>query len=241
MLKIKVLSLILLGLIPIACAHGGKLTGDTVTMDRPLIQSLDEVSPDLKKLQNSLVRLTLVDGEKTSFGTGFFFRSKDMLVTSHHLFSESHECMTNQKCSLTIGVAKNAKELSEQTVAVEVILKHPDKDLIFLKISDTSKFAHIEPIAAQAKDSQGELTAAGFFQDKPELTFSKGATFKDSPLGDVKNSRSATTIIVSSGFSGSPVVNRKGELVGVVSSYRPINGQPIGLALFTSADEKNPF
>jgi S1-C subfamily serine protease len=238
MREIRMLSILLLGLLPLACSHEPKLKDGTITMDRPVIQNLDQVSGDLKKLQKSLVRLSLVDGNKTSYGTGFFFRSKDLLVTSHHLFSEKHECMTQQKCTITLGSAKNANELTEQSVAVEVVLKHPDKDLIFLKISDSSKFAGVEPIAAQAKNSQGELTAAGFFQDQPALTFSKGSVLTH---GNAGNSQASSTIVVSAGFSGSPIVNKKGELVGVVSSYRPIEGQPIGLALFTNADENNPF
>jgi hypothetical protein len=133
---------------------------------------------------------------------------------------------------VNLGFAKDSKNVTEQTVTVEVVLKNPTKDLIFLKLKDAEKFAdekfkQIEPLQSQAKNAKGTLTAAGFYRDNPALTFSQGQTIENS----------LTSIIVSSGFSGSPVLNSKGELVGVVSSYKPIQGQQIGLAQYTTMED----
>lgn len=198
-------------------------------MERPVIKNLSEVDSEFKKMQHSLVRLRITNdkNKEESYGTGFFFRTKDLLVTSQHLFSTGHECLTKLQCQVNMGVAKDSKDVAEQKVDVEVVLKHPSKDLIFLKIKDASTFANAQPLQNQAKNNKGTLTAAGFYQDNPALTFSQGKNIENS----------LTSIIVSAGFSGSPVINNKGELVGVVSSYKPIKGEQIGLAQYTTMDD----
>lgn len=193
-----------------------------ITIDRPVIKNLDDISPDLKKLRHSLVRLRVEQGKTTSYGTGFFYRSKDLLITSQHLFSEKHECIITKKCHITFGFTKNAKELNEQSMQVEVVLQDYKKDLIYLKVAESAHLKDVIPLNEIAKNNEGVLTAAGFFQDQPALTFSQGKSL----------STNSSSIIVSAGFSGSPIINKNGQLVGVVSSYMPIQGQAIGLAQF---------
>jgi S1-C subfamily serine protease len=220
---------ILLCTLHIGCTSAPRMDGDRVTMDRPVIKNLSDVNSDLQKLQHSLVRLR-VNNEKLkeeSYGTGFFFRTRDMLVTTQHLFTAGHECLTRLQCTINLGFAKDSQNVTEQLVTVEVVLKNPTKDLIFLKLKNAEQFAQIEPLQSQAKNIKGTLTAAGFYQDNPALTFSQGQTIDNS----------LTSIIVSSGFSGSPVLNSKGELVGVVSSYKPIQGRQIGLAQYTTLED----
>lgn len=228
----------LIGLLLMACTQGPQINKDNqITMDKPIIQNLDEVSPSLKKLQNSLVRLTVTSDAHTSYGTGFFYRTNELLITSQHLFPENHSCLTQKKCEVQIGFAKNSKELSEKTISMEVVLKNPEKDLIFLKVHNPAQFSSVTPLKDKAKNSSGVLIAIGFFQDQPALTFSQGRTIPSNTPAQL-----STSIIVSSGFSGSPVVNKNGELVGIVSSFRPLQGQPVGLAqLINPNDGTNPF
>ena len=234
MQKITFICGALLSSMLLACVQAPQIKDDKITMDKPVIQNLDEVSTDLKKLQNSLVRISVVDSTHTSFGTGFFFRTNELLITSEHLFPEKHSCMTQQKCEILVGFAKNSKELSEKTITVDVVLKNPEKDLIFLKVHNPAQFSSVVPLKDKAKNSNGTLIAIGFFQDQPAITFSQGQTLTALPHKPL-----STNIIVSSGFSGSPVVNKNGELVGIVSSFRPLEGQPVGLAQLINTNEES--
>lgn len=206
-----------------------------VTIEKPVIKNLDEVSTDLKKLKHSLVRIRVDNRVSESIGTGFFFRTRDLLVTTYHLFEDRHKCMTDSQCEVALGFAKDSKGVDERQVAVEVILKDPKKDLLFLKIKDNSQFADIVPIKDRAKNKKGKLVAAGFYQSNPALTFSHGKNLES------KNEMNLTSIVVSSGFSGSPIVNNEGELVGMVSSYKPIVGSEVGLAQFMDIDDLSAF
>lgn len=201
-----------------------------VTIDRPVIKNLNEIDVRFRKLQHSLVRLRIGNAKEESYGTGFFFQTNDLLVTSQHLFTDGHECLVKLSCSIKVGFAKDSKDVQEQVVQAEVILKHPSKDLIFLKIKDNAQVANVQPLMNHGKSSKGTLTAAGFYQDNPALTFSQGKNLEKA------GSEELTSIIVSSGFSGSPVLNSDGDVVGVVSSYKPIKGQQIGLAQYITMD-----
>jgi S1-C subfamily serine protease len=215
-----------LGIFVLGCSHAPKMKTENkanrISMNRPVIKTLDDADAELKKLQHSLVRLTV----GTHYATGFFYQSKDLLITSNHIFPEKHECVVSHKCEIVLGIAKNAKELDEHKIEVEVVMRDADKDVVYLKVQDSSHLSQVVPIKSKAKNASGTLTAAGFYQDQPALTFSQGQRIEST------NSQTLTNIIVSAGFSGSPIVNTDGELVGVVSSFRPIEGHKIGLAQF---------
>lgn len=209
-----------------------------ISIDKPIIKNLDEVDPQFKKMQKSLVRIHLQDEQKnTSIGTGFFFKTKELLVTNFHVLEGQPDCIKNNECILHLGLAQNAKDVIEYAVKVSVIFKYRDKDLAFLKVHDTEKLAEIIPLQNKAKNSQGKLMAVGFYHDDPAITFSEGKSLKN----QTETHKALSSIIVSAGFSGSPVINKDGELVGVVTSYKPIRGQHIGLAEYIRADDVSSF
>jgi S1-C subfamily serine protease len=236
-MRITIYLAIILSSLQLGCTTTQKIDKDTITIDRPVIKNLNDIDSSFKKLQHSLVRLRINNEaqQEESYGTGFFYRTKDLLVTTLHLFNSDNPCLKNMQCDINIGFAKDSKDVTEQIVQVEVVLKDQSKDLIFLKIKDSEKFENVQPLLGQVKKNKGTLTAAGFYLDNPALTFSQGKNIDD------KDSNSLTSIIVSRGFSGSPIVNTKGELVGVVSSFRPIKGQQIGLAQYTPMSDADGF
>ncbi|MBY0316829.1 MAG: serine protease [Bdellovibrionales bacterium] len=240
----KTLLFIFLFVLPLGCSvlkkrDASVTQSNAISIDQPVIKNLDEVDARSKKLQHSLARIHLRQGANTlAIGTGFFYKSKDIFVTSYHVIEGKPECLTTGACTVFLGFVKNSKEVREIETRISVIFKSEAKDLIVLKIQDASQFSQVLPLQIKAKRKEGRLMTAGFYHDDPALTFSEGQLLK----AQSKHAKALSSIIVSAGFSGSPVINRQGELVGVVSSYKPIQGQQtVGLAEYIAADDLNVF
>lgn len=217
-------------LILVACSHlelKKKKGPEIVEMDQPLIQTLSTAHPQMQNLKHSLVRLRLDNEQNQSaFGSGFFFNSRELLVTSLHTF-DKHPCLEKNHCEIFLGFVKNEKELEESKVEVKIALRDSEKDLLFLTVKSSEKVAHIIPLQAPQNSTAKKIIAAGFYQDGTELTFSHGQK-REKQLHET-----VTTMIVGHGFSGAPVVNERGEVLGVVSSYHPLQNQnAIGIARF---------
>lgn len=214
-------------LLIVACSHSSSQSQNSIEIDKPLIQNLSTAHPQMQNLKHSLVRLRLGDDHnQSSFGTGFFFKSRDLLVTSLHTF-DKHECLEKNQCELILGFAKSEKEVEEIKIEVKVALKDSQKDLLFFTVKTNDKMANIIPLQEPKTAPSKKIIAAGFYQDGTELTFSHGQR-RQKHLNET-----VTTMIVGHGFSGAPVVNEKGEVIGVVSSYHPLqNHNEIGLARF---------
>jgi S1-C subfamily serine protease len=128
-----------------------------------------------------------------------------------------------------VGLVESAKSVREISVIAKVALRDPTSDLLFLEIKDSAELTNIRPLQRSSLASTEQITAVGFYQDSPELTFSHGSSKSQAP----SQHETLTTIIVSKGFSGAPVVNSKGELIGVVSSYHPLAAnKDIGIARY---------
>ncbi len=215
-----------------SCTHGPVAPAepsDRVTVEKSQIQNLHQASQLQKNLKQSLVRLRLQSSDgNDSFGTGFFFKNRNLLVTALHTLEQS-ACLQNGECELMVGLVDSASSVHEVSVIAKVALRDPSSDLLFLEIKDSVKLSNIRPLQRASLPPTEQITAVGFYQDSPALTFSHGSSKSQAPL----QKETLTTIIVSKGFSGAPVVNSKGELIGVVSSYHPLAAnKDIGIARF---------
>ncbi len=222
------------------CAHCTHIhESATLEIEKPLIQNLTTAQPQLQNLKYSLVRLHALDKQnQSSFGTGFFFNTRELLVTTLHTFAHN-SCLEKSWCTLKIGFAQNEKNIEEVSVQARVVSRDHDRDLLFLEIKEASRFSQIRPLkeSGDLKDNKQNtnLVSAGFFQDGTSLTFSHGKSLKKD------RGEHVTTMIVGRGFSGAPVVNGAGELVGVISSYHPLeNNRDVGIARFVELSHLQP-
>lgn len=204
--------------------------GSAITIKSPEFFSLDTASSDTQKLKNSLVRIKIKNDTSESLSTGFFYRTPELLVTALHSFPPNHACRTQVECNIIIGLVQDSKTLQEKTIVAKKVLIDTEKDILFLQIDKIAELSHIQPLedSSATHTTNDKLTVGGFYQDNPALTFTTGNKINDSSAPHL------TSIIISSGFSGSPVIDRTGKVVGMVSSYRPIKNQNIGLAKYVS-------
>lgn len=206
-----------------SCSHTPKQGETTSIAPVTQIENLNNVSPSLRKLQHSLVRIRL----ESNFGTGFFFKSRNLLVTSLHTF-ESHPCLEKNQCDIILGIVKNENSVEEVSIKAQIALRDSQHDLIYLSLKDTDKIANVIPLFPATKKSTQKITTVGFYQDETALTFSHGRSQKQ------HLNETVTTMVIGHGFSGAPVVNEAGEVLGVVSSYHPLRAnKDIGYARFT--------
>jgi S1-C subfamily serine protease len=218
-----------------ACTHATKPVGaasnnvQSVTVQTSQIQNLNQASRAQKNLKQSLVRLRVKNLKgQDSYGTGFFFKNRSLLVTALHTLDQN-SCIETGVCEIVIGLVENSTTVREMTVLAKIALRDPSSDLLFLEIKDEPVLSRVVPLQKSPGGKAEQITAVGFYQDSQALTFSHGV----SQLGTAVDGETTTTIIVSQGFSGAPIVNAKGEVVGVVSSYHPlVNNKEIGIARF---------
>jgi S1-C subfamily serine protease len=223
-----------------ACTHAAKPVGEasgnvqSVTVQTSQIQNLNQASRAQKNLKQSLVRLRVKNlSGQDSYGTGFFFKNRSLLVTALHTLDQN-ACIETGVCEIVIGLVENSTAVREVTVLAKIALRDPSSDLLFLEIKDEPVLSRVVPLKKSSRVKSDQLTAVGFYQDSQALTFSHGVSqFGTAVDGVARGDETTTTIIVSQGFSGAPVVNAKGEVVGVVSSYHPLaNNKEIGIARF---------
>ncbi|MCB9072908.1 MAG: trypsin-like peptidase domain-containing protein [Bdellovibrionaceae bacterium] len=200
-----------------------------VIIDRPVIKSYKDASATLKQLKHSIVRVKTKKDTAETISTGFFYKTPDMLVTALHSFDKDHACRKQEQCELILGLVEDNKPLEEHTLMASMVFQEPERDLIYFKIEKARELMKIVPLQdAESNDRDGALSVGGFYHDNPEMTFTMGKHLYDAKF------KNLTTIIVSQGFSGSPVLNAKGRVVGVVSNFRPIKNHHIGLAQYAT-------
>lgn len=197
-----------------------KLTGQGETTNQPNTASLDAETIDLKTLAKNarpaVMLLVISDGsgQEIATGTGFLISNDGKLITNHHVI---------EKAASILAKAENGGSFPVEGVLASdptndlALLKLKGKDLPFLmldasqKIDVGSRVAVIgSPLGLEGTLSEGIVSATR------ELT------------GEIRVLQ--ITAAISPGSSGSPVLNSKGDVVGVASA-QVRGGQALNFAV----------
>ncbi|MFP5471855.1 MAG: S1C family serine protease [Bacteroidia bacterium] len=194
------------------------------------ISSQESLETLVKKTKPSVFLITTYDNQNKplAFGTGFFIDSKGTAITNYHVLEGAYKAEIK-----TIGGFKyeisNILSESEKMDIIKFSINNPTgKQFPFLPISQTkpkeaeSVFVIGNPKGLEYSVSNGIVSSVRV----------------DSDYGQIIQ----TTTPISSGNSGSPLINMKGEVIGVVS-FSLMEGQNLNFAIsvanFWLLDEVN--
>ena len=166
----------------------------------------------------STVHLGIIHAEGGNTGSGFFIGS-NQIATNYHVI----EAILNKK-----GARGGAKLVGKDEIyAIEDIVSDEEKDLAIVKVKGV-KGAKIDVSPLRLGDSDTiQIGEKIYVAGNPE---GLEGTFSDGLISGIRGNLLQMTAPISQGSSGGPVLNEKGEVIGVsVASFR--KGQNINFAV----------
>lgn len=168
-----------------------------------------------KKTIGSILEInTIVDGEE-QFGTGIVVSSNGHILTCAHLISERIEEKNNVKNFCDVILAKDNK--NEKMMKTELIFLDGKNDLALLYSEEAKKYPPINISKADIKTGE-RVCAIG--NSKGEGLCIVDGIISDSHRNVGENEYIVVSAPVTSGYSGGPVFNSKGNLIGVIKGGR---------------------
>ncbi|MGE3278734.1 MAG: S1C family serine protease [Candidatus Altimarinota bacterium] len=194
---------------------------EVVEMVDPAVVSV-VISKDLPVMEQSFEEIEIFDGitilapksreigkqkQRIGGGTAFFISEDGLMVTNHHVVSDPDADYT--------VVANDGK-----TYTVDVLTRNPELDLALLKVRERGQFPIIRLSSSNTVERGQTVIAIGNALGEFRNTISKGIVSGLERSVLAENNRSFTEIIqtdaaINSGNSGGPLLNTKGELIGV--------------------------
>jgi S1-C subfamily serine protease len=181
-------------------------------------QGTPDWRPVVKKVQTSVVLGVALDadGDPEGFGTGFFISSSGEVITNHHVLEGAAGAVV--------------KTPDNQVYPIESVLADDrQKDLIRVKVK-MKESAKSPPLTLGSDlPDVGERILVIGNPEGLEQTVSEGIV---SAVRDLRGFGKVIQISapISSGSSGSPVFNHKGEVVGV-ATFQMVEGQNLNFAV----------
>lgn len=178
-----------------------------------------EIAPQLKPALDSVVRIT-ARGMLAGQGTGFFLADSGYLVTNNHVVGAT-ECVV-EGCLIEIDLQfQHGSQMKSRLLKVQPVLNIPELDVMILRVVHqlnyksggyrTSKFTPPPgiPLSASGMKRDDSIFLIGHPQAHLKR-WTEGVVL--SATGDWIDS----TVVATEGMSGSPALNRAGELVGIL-------------------------
>jgi serine protease Do len=138
-------------------------------------------------------------------GTGFVIDPRGYLVTNAHVVRRKDLTVFNEKTG---------------SLKAELLYTDRENDLAVLKITDTA-FKQLKPLPYTLAKTEPELGQRVFTlgYPRPELIYYEGYISSRSTNGTIANpDMFLLNLPVENGNSGSPVLNQKGVITGIISS-----------------------
>jgi tetratricopeptide (TPR) repeat protein len=180
------------------------------------INNIPDLPTIVKNTVDSIVQITTLDqsGKETSTGTGFIIDKKGYIISSNHVMAGADSA----RIKTAYGNFEVHSFLLNDTSSDIVLLKINSKNRTFksLKINSTLPeigekiFVIGNPLGLEATVSDGIVSARRNIK----------------PFGQVIQ----ITCPISPGSSGSPVMNMKGEVVGI-ATFQFVRGQNLNFAV----------
>ena len=198
----------------IATAVSTVNTGEKTNI-KPLVDKINKEAEKTRKIENKLNEIVnsgvVVEKTKPNFdsrfrATGFLIdANNNYIVTNAHVIKEaSHHLIVENN---------NGEQFNAITVYVDIL-----NDMAILKIKD-STFKHLPSLPYSVRKTSAKLGEAIFMLGYPkqEIVYGEGyVSAKNGYLMDTVFCQISTA--ANEGNSGSPVVTKNGELIGIVTS-----------------------
>jgi serine protease Do len=210
-------ALFTVGAIGIMFAYKKGKNDNSFTVLNKKVASLDnKIDQVNNKLDASQHKPSIV---ASTSGTSFMVNQNGYLITNNHVVQGNNKVYVyNEKYG---------------DLEAEVLLQDPTNDLAIIKIKDTA-FKALKRLPYSFKNTETQLGQKVYtlgYSRPPGLVYNEGFISSRSANGSLQNKQNfLLTLQVEGGSSGSPILNNKGEIVGIVSAKEKMdNGFAVGV------------
>lgn len=169
----------------------------------------------------------VTDDEITSSGTGFFINTNGLIVTNYHVIQPLITIYNSPFPAPVseINIIRSSGTEGHKIFEARIITVDKDNDLAVLAINDTTVTPCLTPDYSGALVESQPVYVFGYplgeefsvIQRGPEITVSKGfiSALRHDDRDDLVQIQ--VDAVVKPGNSGGPVINEKGEVIGVIN------------------------